>query len=178
MLQHPNQHNTEGAYQVTQVATQGAIGYPSDEEAEISPSRSDGSLPRCTRLYRDGRLQERTQGSQLGEVRSYTRPRWKRGTPGRHVRITSEQVFLEARKGGVPSIPERDFDVIPVSGSPPLTAASGARSAMNATVCSTGSSGKLRMKINTTPVWKRPAVPLSKPYIPVPHKDTSHFTVR
>lgn len=29
-----------------------------------------------------------------------------------------------------------------------------------------------RRRISTTPVWKRPAVPLSKPYVPVPQKDT------
>ncbi|CAM9631154.1 unnamed protein product, partial [Hapterophycus canaliculatus] len=28
-----------------------------------------------------------------------------------------------------------------------------------------------RRRISTTPVWKRPAVPLSKPYVPVPRKD-------
>lgn len=29
-----------------------------------------------------------------------------------------------------------------------------------------------RRRISTTPVWKRPAVPLSKPYVPVPRKES------
>lgn len=41
---------------------------------------------------------------------------------------------------------------------------------------SSGSGGKKvvhdRRRIATTPVWKRPAVPLSKPYVPVPRKES------
>lgn len=53
-----------------------------------------------------------------------------------------------------------------------------------ATVSSTSSSGSVgsssvqgRKRIKATPVWKRPIVPLSKPYVPVPRKDGC-FTVR
>lgn len=58
----------------------------------------------------------------------------------------------------------------------------GARSDASATTSSgsggrnsSGSGGKRvahdRRRIATTPVWKRPAVPLSKPYVPVPRKE-------
>lgn len=45
---------------------------------------------------------------------------------------------------------------------------------------SSGSGGRRaahhdRRRIATTPVWKRPAVPLSKPYIPVPRKDSGRL---
>eukprot|EP00752_Nemacystus_decipiens_P007290 g6523.t1 len=63
----------------------------------------------------------------------------------------------------------------------------GARSDASATTSSgsesrnitSGSAGKQvahdRRRIATTPVWKRPAVPLSKPYVPVPRKESGRF---
>lgn len=59
----------------------------------------------------------------------------------------------------------------------------GAKSDASATASSAGSGGRNssgsrakkaghdRRRIATTPVWKRPAVPLSKPYVPVPRKE-------
>jgi len=65
-----------------------------------------------------------------------------------------------------------DFDTPPQQdggGAPAITrSGSGGRSN------SSGSGGKRvvhdRKRIATTPVWKRPAVPLSQPYVPVPKK--------
>lgn len=47
----------------------------------------------------------------------------------------------------------------------------GSASASGTSVGSNGSNNSRRKKIPTKPVWKRPAVPLSKPYVPVPRKE-------
>lgn len=39
-------------------------------------------------------------------------------------------------------------------------------------------SGNIRKRITGTPVWKRPAVPLTKPFVPVPRRDSSRLTAR
>ena len=65
----------------------------------------------------------------------------------------------------------------PAHVSPTLTSPSvgaGSVSASGTSVRSGGicRAGKKRERIAATPVWKRPVVPLSKPYVPVPRKDS------
>lgn len=55
-------------------------------------------------------------------------------------------------------------------GAPTVSSASSSGSA--------GSSVQGRRRVKTTPVWKRPVVPLSKPYVPVPRKNGCCFIVR
>ncbi len=70
---------------------------------------------------------------------------------------------------------------------PPTRPSRGVRSALSDTTSAglsdrrrtTGSGAKKpvldRRRITTTPVWKRPAVPLSKPYVPVPRTDSGRL---
>lgn len=74
----------------------------------------------------------------------------------------------------------KSLDAAPALASPTTTRSSSgaAQSGSVATGCSRGSSGKRRRKVSTTPVWKRPAVPLSKPYVPVPRRIENCFGIR
>ena len=48
--------------------------------------------------------------------------------------------------------------------------ASGTSAGSGGRLCTAAGSKKMRERISATPVWKRPVVPLSKPYVPVPRK--------
>lgn len=53
---------------------------------------------------------------------------------------------------------------------------SGGNSGSNSTVRQKGDKPENRKRIAVTPVWKRPVVPLSKPYVPLPTKDDGRFS--
>ena len=131
------------------------------------------------RLHADEVAQRRALGrhilSQTSQMRCFA-PAEQDGSGTNS--ILGDHSGANAAAAAAAAAPAHGNNVAPTYLSPTLTSphgeagsasASGTSVGSGGTICTAGSKKK-RERIATTPVWKRPVVPLSKPYVPVPRK--------